>query len=146
MHKKISWLLLFTLIFALILSACGGSGAAPAADSGAAAGGEEAAPAAEAPAAGQEAAPGSKSEQSSDSPGADLNRDPKTLVVLYDSTADILDPGQTLNVANNVVQRGIYEGLVRLKGESVSEIEGVLAESWTTNDDQSQWTFKIRHK
>ncbi|MFN8442424.1 MAG: ABC transporter substrate-binding protein [Caldilineaceae bacterium] len=145
MHKKISWLLLFTLMVTLILSACGGGSSAPAADSGAAAGGAEAAPAAaEAPASGQEAAPGSKSEQSSDTPGAELNRDPKTLVVLYDSTADILDPGQTLNVANNVVQRGLYEGLVRLKGESVSEIEGVLAESWTTNDDQSQWTFKIR--
>ena len=121
MRKSIQWVLTLLLLSSLLLAACGGS-----------------TPAEPAAADGANAAQPATGEQSA------LNRDPKTLVVLFDSSADIIDPGQTLNVANNVVQRGIYEGLLRLKGESVSEVEGVLAESWTTNEDKSEWTFKIR--
>lgn len=122
MRKSVQWVLTLFLLSSLLLAACGGS-----------------TPAEPAAADGANVAQPATGEQS-----ASLNRDPKTLVVLFDSSADILDPGQTLNVANNVVQRGIYEGLLRLKGESVSEVEGVLAESWTTNEDKSEWTFKIR--
>ncbi len=124
MQKRMGWLFLL-MILSLLVSACGG---APAATTGTGASGAIASAASNNQAAASSA----------------LTRDPKTLVVLYGETADIADPGQTLNVANNVVQRGIYEGLLRLKGSSLSEVEGVLAESWTTNDDKSQWTFKIR--
>ncbi|GAB4429187.1 MAG: ABC transporter substrate-binding protein [Anaerolineae bacterium] len=124
MSKLYRLWLLMTVLSALWLSACSGGSAPPTVSSDAgSAQGENA---------------------TTEAASASLNRDPKTLVVLYSETADNMDPGQTLNVANNVVQRGIYEGLVRLKGSSVSEVEPVLAESWTTNADKSEWTFKIR--
>jgi peptide/nickel transport system substrate-binding protein len=119
-------LLIIAIMFSVLsLNACGGGSSQPPAtnDSGSSAGEAGSNPE---PAAGT------------------LNRDPKTLVVVYGETADNVDPGQTLNVANNVVQRGIYEGMLRLKGSNVGEVEGVLAESWTTNEDKSEWTFKIR--
>jgi peptide/nickel transport system substrate-binding protein len=118
-------LIIAIILSALSLNACGGGSQQPpeTTDSGSSAGETGSNP---------EAAIGT------------LNRDPKTLVVVYGETADNMDPGQTLNVANNVVQRGIYEGMLRLKGSSVSEVEGVLAESWTTNEDKREWTFKIR--
>ncbi len=125
MSKVYRLFLLTAILSVLWLSACTGGTAPPTATS--AAGGE-----------------GAATEAATQAAAGALNRDPKTLVVLYGETADNMDPGQTLNVANNVVQRGIYEGLVRLKGSSVSEVEGVLAESWTTNEDKSEWTFKIR--
>jgi len=76
--------------------------------------------------------------------GGALSRDPKTLVVAYQESADNVDPAQTLNVANNIITRPIYEGLLTLKGSSLTEVEPVLAESYTTNADKSEWTFKIR--
>lgn len=121
MRRTVRLLLFLVLLSNLVLTACGSQSSEPAAspsDSGATA---PAAPA-----------------------DLTITRDPKTLVVLTASTADILDPGQTFNVANAVVQRGLYENLVRLKGTDVNEVEGLLAESWTTNDDKSEWTFKIR--
>src|SRR4029079_17412607 len=74
----------------------------------------------------------------------DLNRDPKTLVIANTESPDNADPAQTLNAANSLLQRGMYEGLLTLKGGSLSEVEPVLAESFTTNADKSAWTFKIR--
>ena len=38
----------------------------------------------------------------------------------------------------------IYEGLVGLVGSATDEFEGLVAESWEANEDQSVWTFKIR--
>src|SRR5262249_23947388 len=73
-----------------------------------------------------------------------LRRDRQTLVVAYQESADYADPAQTLNVANNIITRPIYEGLLTLKGSSLTEVEPVLAESYTTNADKSEWTFKIR--
>lgn len=112
----------------LALSACGGAPATTPAAPAAPATDATAAPAAAAPAA----------------PAAPLNRDPKTLVLGFNESADNLDPAQAYNVANNIITRGIYEGLVTLKGSSLSEVEPVLAESYEANADQSQYTFKIR--
>lgn len=114
-------LLFCVLLFAAImLNACGGSPSAPAAD-----------------ATSIPAAPAS---------AAKLDRDPKTLVIADLESADNADPAQTLNVANNLITRPIYEGLLRLKGSSLTEVEPVLAESYSTNADKSQWTFKIRQR
>lgn len=131
MTVRTRWLILLTLLSSSILSACGGS--APTA------------PAAQAPASSATNAPASSS--ATNAPAAasgTLNRDPKTLVVAFNESADNLDPAQAYNVANNVVSRGLYEGLVRLKGSSLTEVEPVLAESFTSNADKSVWTFKIR--
>src|SRR5262249_45730834 len=73
-----------------------------------------------------------------------LNRDPKTLVIAYADSPDNADPSQTLYASNNLITRSIYEGLLTLKGGSLTEVEPRLAESYTTNADKSQWIFKIR--
>jgi peptide/nickel transport system substrate-binding protein len=65
-------------------------------------------------------------------------------VIANSESPDNADPAQTLNAANSLLQRGMYEGLLTLKGSSLSEVEPVLAESFTTNPDKSVWTFKIR--
>ena len=46
--------------------------------------------------------------------------------------------------ARRSVVRSIYEGLVGLVGSATDEFEGLVAESWEANEDQSVWTFKIR--
>ncbi|MFN8489447.1 MAG: ABC transporter substrate-binding protein [Caldilineaceae bacterium] len=131
MHPTNRWFGFVLLIGALLLNACGGA-AQPS-------GGNT--PATTTPAA---ANASTTTTNTTTANTASLKRDPKTLVILSLESADNLDPGQTLNVANNLVQRGIYEGLLRLKSGDVSSVEGVLAESWTTNADKSEWTFKIR--
>src|SRR5215216_1521059 len=118
MHPTKRWFLLLLAIGAIVLSSCGGASSAPAA---------------EAPSA-----------PTIHTPAAGLNRDLKTLVVAYQESADNVDPAQTLNVANNIITRPIYEGLLRLKGSSLTEVEPVLAESYTSNADKSEWIFKIR--
>jgi peptide/nickel transport system substrate-binding protein len=123
MHPRTRWLMIMFLIAAFALSACGG----PAAQSTEAT-----------------TAPAATSVPAAKTPEAKLNRDPKTLVVASPDSADNADPAQTLNASNNLITRPIYEGLLRLKGNSLTEVEPVLAESYTTNPDKSQWTFKIR--
>ncbi|HEX5689003.1 MAG TPA: ABC transporter substrate-binding protein, partial [Roseiflexaceae bacterium] len=125
--RPVMRLVAWALFAAALLSACGGAPAPTSAPGEAA----TAAPAAAAPT------------QAAAAPAA-LSRDPKTLVVAAASSPDNADPAQTLNAANSLLQRGMYEGLLTLKGGSLSEVEPVLAESFTTNDDKSTWTFKIR--
>jgi peptide/nickel transport system substrate-binding protein len=118
MHQAKRWLLFVLVIGAVVLSACGGSPSAPVTEA--------------------------TNVTATNTPAARLNRDPKTLVVAYQESADNVDPTQTLNAANNAITRPIYEGLLRLKGSSLTEVEPVLAESYTTNVDKSEWSFKIR--
>jgi peptide/nickel transport system substrate-binding protein len=130
MPQPSRWPTMLLLCAALVLSACGGAApAAPASEQPAA------------PAAGTEApaAPAANT----DAPAA-LSRDPKTLVVAALESADNLDPAQAYNAANNLITRAVYEGLLRLKGSSATEVEPVLAESFEVSADQSTWTFKIR--
>ena len=144
MHPTNRWLLVVFLIGAIVLSACGGSPAAPApAPTSAPAANAPAAPAPTATLAAT-AVPAATTAPAANASSGTLNRDPKTLVIAYQESADNVDPAQTLNVANNIVTRPIYEGLLTLKGSSLTEVEPVLAESFTTNADKSEWTFKIR--
>ena len=48
-------------------------------------------------------------------------------------SADIptLDPGATYDTASGALVENIYETLVTYKGKSVSELQGLLATSWT---------------
>jgi peptide/nickel transport system substrate-binding protein len=71
-------------------------------------------------------------------------RDPNTLVVAVDAFLPDFDPASYFLLSGIVTNYGIYEGLVRMKGSSATDIEPVLAESWTTNPDKSAWTFKLR--
>jgi peptide/nickel transport system substrate-binding protein len=70
-------------------------------------------------------------------------RDPKTLVVAVDAIDGDFDPASSYLVNQAVIWLGVYEGLVRLKGESASEVEPVLADSWEHNADASSWTFHL---
>jgi peptide/nickel transport system substrate-binding protein len=67
-----------------------------------------------------------------------------TLVLGLDGSPSDLDPHSQYDYRSTTVIRAIYEGLVGLKGGATDEYEGLVAESWETNDDQSVWTFKIR--
>ena len=64
-----------------------------------------------------------------------------TLIVGLDGTPSDLDPHSQYDYRSTMVVRSIYEGLV---GSATDEFEGLVAESWEANEDQSVWTFKIR--
>jgi peptide/nickel transport system substrate-binding protein len=67
-----------------------------------------------------------------------------TLIVGLDGSPSDLDPHSQYDYRSTIVVRSLYEGLVGLKGAATDELEGLVAESWEANDDQSVWTFKIR--
>lgn len=55
-----------------------------------------------------------------------------------------LDPSSAFSNENTILQN-IYETLTRLADpEASDEVSGVLAESWTSNEDATEWTFKLR--
>jgi peptide/nickel transport system substrate-binding protein len=67
-----------------------------------------------------------------------------TLIVGLDGSPSDLDPQSQYDYRSTVVVRALYEGLVGLKGSATDEFEGLVAESWESNEDQSVWTFMIR--
>jgi len=74
---------------------------------------------------------------------AALNRDPDTLVVAVDAFNADFDPASAYLLSEALIWRGIYESLVRLKGDSASEVEPLLADTWDHNADSSSWTFHL---
>ena len=74
---------------------------------------------------------------------APLNHDPRTLVVAADAISSDFDVASAYVVTPVVISRGIYEGLIRLKGTSSVEVEPVLADRWEHNTDASEWTFHL---
>jgi peptide/nickel transport system substrate-binding protein len=72
-----------------------------------------------------------------------LNRDPGTLVVAVDAFNADFDPASAYLLSEALIWRGIYESLVRLKGDSASEVEPLLADTWDHNADASSWTFHL---
>ncbi|PKN46347.1 MAG: peptide ABC transporter substrate-binding protein, partial [Deltaproteobacteria bacterium HGW-Deltaproteobacteria-20] len=73
--------------------------------------------------------------------------DKDTLVVAVSSDIHSLDPGVS---SDNYDWRQIYpcyDRLVKYKvenGVGLTEVEPMVAESWTVSDDGLKWTFKIR--
>jgi peptide/nickel transport system substrate-binding protein len=67
-----------------------------------------------------------------------------TLIVGLDGSPSDLDPQSQYDYRSTSVVRALYEGLVGLKGSATDEFEGLVAESWEANEDQSVWTFMIR--
>jgi peptide/nickel transport system substrate-binding protein len=74
---------------------------------------------------------------------APLGRDTDTLVVAVDAFNADFDPASAYLQSEALIWRGIYESLVRLKGDSASEVEPLLADSWEANADKSSWTFHL---
>lgn len=57
-----------------------------------------------------------------------------------------LDPSSAFS-SEHIVLQNVYETLTRLTdpdGEATEQLSGVLAESWTSNDDATVWTFILR--
>lgn len=73
-----------------------------------------------------------------------LNRDPGTLVVAVDAWTPNFDPAASALVSVLVSVYGMYEGLVRMKGSSATQVEPVLAQSYSTSADKSIWAFNLR--
>jgi peptide/nickel transport system substrate-binding protein len=66
-----------------------------------------------------------------------------TFTVLLTSGTEDIDPHYTYSEIASAVALGVYEMLLILKGDSTSEFEPMLAESWEVSDDQSTYTFHL---
>jgi peptide/nickel transport system substrate-binding protein len=64
-------------------------------------------------------------------------------VASYGSPVD-LDPHSAAEDRSAMAIRGAYEQLIALKGDTTDEYEGLIAEGWEANADQSVWTFHVR--
>lgn len=75
-------------------------------------------------------------------PAAAAGVGPTTLVVAQDTSVQTFDPNI---VYDNTVRitRGVYEGLVTLKG-GTAQIVPALATSWESTPDAKHWTFRLR--
>src|SRR6266571_9524465 len=76
--------------------------------------------------------------------GLALNRDPGTLVVAMDAFTADFDPASYFLLSDIVPNFGIYDSLMRMKGNSATETKPWLAERISTNSDKSVWTFTLR--
>ena len=60
------------------------------------------------------------------------------------SGTEDIDPHYTYSeIASAIALGGIYEMLLRLKGDTTDEFEPMLAESWEVSDDQATYTFHL---
>jgi peptide/nickel transport system substrate-binding protein len=70
--------------------------------------------------------------------------DPKTLTIAMDGSPSDLDPHSAYDYRSVLANIGAYEGLIGLKDDKTDEFEGLIAESWSSNEDTSVWTFILR--
>lgn len=70
--------------------------------------------------------------------------DATTLNTLFVSGVTDADPHSNYSTYGGVVALACYDMLIQFKGESTTEYEPMLAESWTASDDLTTFTFKIR--
>jgi peptide/nickel transport system substrate-binding protein len=76
--------------------------------------------------------------------GPALKRDPQTLVVAMDAFVGDFDPASYFLLSDIVPNFGIYDSLMRMKGNSATETKPWLASQISTNADKSVWTFALR--
>ncbi len=70
--------------------------------------------------------------------------EPSTLTIAVNGSPSDLDPHSQYDQRSTLAVRGPYEGLIGLKADKTDEYEGLLAERWEPNADQSIWTFHLR--
>jgi peptide/nickel transport system substrate-binding protein len=119
--RKLSVLLSLLVLASMILAACGG--AAPATQAPAATDEPAAPEATEAPA--TEEAP---------TTSGPTSKDPTTFVAVSFGEPDLLDPALDYETAGGEVLQNVYETLVTYKGNSLSEFEPLLAESFEVSE------------
>jgi peptide/nickel transport system substrate-binding protein len=73
-----------------------------------------------------------------------LKRDPQTLVVAMDAFTNDFDPASYFLLSSIVPSFGVYDSLMRMKGNSATDTKPWLAEKITTNANKSVWTFSLR--
>jgi len=130
--RKLFALLSLLVTASMLLAACGGAAAPATNEPAAPAPAEPAAPAPAEPAPAEPAAMGPKS------------KDPSTFVYVTFGEPDLLDPALDYETAGGEILQNVYETLVTYKGNSLSEFEPQLAESWELSDDGLTYTFKVR--
>ena len=76
--------------------------------------------------------------------GLALAAGPDTFVYQSFGDVDTLDPAQAYDTASGQIVENVYETLFGYKGESVTEYEPQLAESYEASADGLTYTFKLR--
>jgi peptide/nickel transport system substrate-binding protein len=66
-----------------------------------------------------------------------------TLTILRDGSSPNIDPHTAYDNLSSMLFLGLYEMLVKYKGNSTDEIAPMLAESWETSEDGKDVTFKL---
>lgn len=70
--------------------------------------------------------------------------DGDTMTVLIIGGTEDIDPHSTYSTIGSAICYGVYDMLIRYAGESTSEYEPMLAESWEASTDNTVFTFKIK--
>jgi peptide/nickel transport system substrate-binding protein len=66
-----------------------------------------------------------------------------TFTVLITGGTEDIDPHYSYSTLSSTLALAVYEMLIQLKGDSTSEFEPMLAESWEVSEDHSTYTFKL---
>jgi peptide/nickel transport system substrate-binding protein len=66
-----------------------------------------------------------------------------TLTIIQTGSIPDLDPQSAYDSDASAIFFGTYEMLLRLRGSDTFEYEPMLADSWESNADQTEWTFTI---
>jgi peptide/nickel transport system substrate-binding protein len=67
-----------------------------------------------------------------------------TFTVLIIGGTEDIDPHSTYSTIGSTICYGVYDMLIRYRGDSTSEYEPMLAESWEANPENTTFTFKIK--
>ena len=67
-----------------------------------------------------------------------------TLTVSTSFVVNHLDPAQVYEATGNLVVHAMYDTLTTFEGDDVTTPVGLLAESWESNDDATEFTFRLR--
>lgn len=67
-----------------------------------------------------------------------------TLTVNTSFVINSIDPAQVYEATGNMSVHAMYDTLVTFEGDDVSNPVGLLAESWTSNEDATEFTFLLR--
>ncbi len=92
---------------------------------------------------GQETSTPGDEEPTPTSGGSANQSDNTTLTVLLEGGAPDLDPHSAYDERASLVFFGVYELMLKLKGESTFDFEPMLAREWESNDDLTEYTFTI---
>ncbi|MBX6341406.1 MAG: ABC transporter substrate-binding protein [Thermomicrobiaceae bacterium] len=66
-----------------------------------------------------------------------------SVTLLFTGGTPDIDPHSTYDTQGSAVCFVCYEMLIKLKGDSTSEYEPMLAKEWSHSDDYKEWTFTL---